>query len=209
MYVRPTIFVEEGPFSAKATDMTVGMYVVAFPVARPQQRPAVVRCMISSWARASDLSGMPRAKSGAIYANMRLPRIEAAERGFDDALLLNANGTVAEATGACLFIVRDGRLCTPQVTDSILEGVTRNTVLGIARDLGHPVQERAIDRTELYVADEVFSAGTLSEISAIPSVDDVVVGDGRAGEITVALVNAYDKLIFDRSSSLVQVIHPA
>lgn len=207
MYVRPTIYVEEGLYSAKAAEMKIGMYVVAFPVDRPQRLQSI-RCMVSSWTRASDLAGMPRAKSGAIYFNVRLPRIEAADRGFDDAIMLNERGKVAEVTGACIFIVREGRVCTPLMTDSILEGITRHILIKIAQELGYPVEERSIDRTELYIADEAFCAGTLSEIAAISSIDGVTIGNGGVGEMTMTLASMYKSWVHDRSGGLVHLVRP-
>lgn len=193
LYVRPTIFVEYGPFTSRAEDIEVGAYVVAFPKAPADRIPPVLRCTISSWPRYGDLAGIPRAKSGAIYSNVRLAPIEATHRGFDDAILLNNHGRVAELTGACLFSVRRGKLATPAATESILEGITRSWTLKAARRLGLEVEERPIDRTELYVADEVFGAGTLDEIFAVGEIDDVAVGTGPAGEITRAIAAAYAK----------------
>jgi branched-chain amino acid aminotransferase len=196
MYVRPTIFVEHGPFASRTEDVTSKAYVVAFPSARAQARPQKLRCLVSSWQRAGDLAGMPRAKSGAIYSNIRLPRIEAYERGFDDAILLNQYGQVSELTGACIFLVRHGRIATPRTTDSILEGITRDVVIrSIARDLNIAIDERPIDRTELYIADEIFGAGTLSEISSVCVVDDMAVGLGEVGSITTSVSKAYDAII--------------
>jgi branched-chain amino acid aminotransferase len=191
LYVRPTIFVEYGPFTSRAEDVEVGAYVVAFPKAPFVPDPPVLRCTISSWPRYGDLAGTPRAKSGAIYSNVRLARIEATHRGFDDAILLNNHGRVAELTGACLFSVRKGKLATPAATESILEGITRSWTLKAARRLGLEVEERPIDRTELYVADELFGVGTLDEICAVGEVDDITVGTGIAGEITKAIAAAY------------------
>ena len=191
LYVRPTIYVEYGPFTSRADDIEVGVYVVAFPKAASDLNPPVLSCTISSWPRYSDLAGTPRAKGGAIYSNVRLARIEAAHRGFDDAILLNHYGRVAELTGACLFIVRNGKLATPAITESILEGITRAWTLRAAKRLGLEVEERPIERTELYVADEVFGVGTLDEIRAVGGIDDITVGKGAAGEITQAITDAY------------------
>jgi branched-chain amino acid aminotransferase len=191
LYVRPTIFVEYGPFTSRAEDVEVGAYVVAFPKTPSDRGPPVLRCMISSWPRYGDLAGIPRAKGGAIYSNIRLARIEAAHKGFDDAILLNHYGRVAELTGACLFIVRNGKLATPAATESILEGITRAWTLQAAKCLGVEIEERPIDRTELYVSDEVFGVGTLAEICAVGEVDDITIGSGGAGEITQAIAAAY------------------
>jgi branched-chain amino acid aminotransferase len=191
VYVRPTIYVEFGPFGHRRDDVDTGAYVVVFPVNESQADVQVLRCLVSSWRRLDDLNGSPRAKSGALYHNVRLPRIEAASHGFDDAILLNCDGKVAELTGACIFLLRGGTLISPPVTAGILEGITRSWLLDEARRRGFSIEERPVDRTELYVADEVLSAGTLSEICAIGQVDDLAVGDGSPGPATVALARAY------------------
>jgi branched-chain amino acid aminotransferase len=191
LYVRPTIFVEYGPFTSRAEEVEVGAYIVAFPKAPSEPSPPVIKCMVSSWPRFGDLAGTPRAKSGAIYSNVRLARIEAEHKGFDDAILLNHYGRVAELTGACIFMVRGGKVVTPSVTESILEGITRAWTVKAAKRMGFDVEERPVDRTELYVSDELFGVGTLAEICAVGQVDDLTVGSGTAGEITRAISDAY------------------
>lgn len=191
LYVRPTIYVEYGPFTARPEDVDPGAYVVAFPLSPANSSPRILRCLVSSWRRAGDLTSIPRAKSGAIYNNIRLAKIEASERGFDEAVMLNNAGTVAELTGACIFIVRNGVIATPPVTAGILEGITRSWVLRQAQHLNISVQERTIDRTELYIADEVFSAGTLTEICPVGQIDDLTIGSGGVGEITRVMMAAH------------------
>jgi branched-chain amino acid aminotransferase len=151
--------------------------------------------MTSSWPRYGDLGGTPRAKSGAIYSNVRLARIEAAHKGFDDAVLLNQYGRVAELTGACLFSARKRKLTTPAVTESILEGITRAWTLQAAKRVGLEVEERPIDRTELYLADEVFGVGTLDEICAVSEIDDIRIGTGTGGQITQGIAAAYSERV--------------
>lgn len=147
---------------------------------------------VSSWTRISDNVMPPRIKNVANYRNSQLASAEAALDGYDTAILLNAQGKVAEGPGACIAIVRDGKLITPGVTESILESITRASVIEIARDvLGIEVVERALDRTELYIADEVFFCGTAAEIMPIVSVDHYPVGDGEQGPITSQIEAAF------------------
>ncbi|MBX9594501.1 MAG: aminotransferase class IV, partial [Roseomonas sp.] len=129
------------------------------------------------------------------YHASRLATLQAKADGYDSALLLTARGKVSEAAAACLFLVRDGVLVTPGRTSDILESVTRDTVMILARELGIPVEEREVDRTELYVADEVFLCGTGQELVAVTSVDRLPVGDGKPGAMTQRLQAAYEAVV--------------
>lgn len=142
---------------------------------------------ISSWTRIPDNVMPPRIKNIANYRNGGLAGAEASINGYDMAILLNTAGKVAEGGGACIMMVRDGKLVTPTVTDSILESITRTAVIELARDLGIEVEERPVDRTELYIAEEVFFCGTAAEITPIASVDRYTVGDGDQGPITTQI----------------------
>lgn len=198
MYVRPTLYINEGRYGYKLEDVEGGAYVVAFPVAVPDIRSSI-RCCVSTWRRSNDLSMPPRAKSGGAYQAFRLPLVEAKERGFNDAILLNDRGQVAEATGAALFIVRNGVLSTPPLTAGVLESITRKIVLEVAASAGIQTDVREIDRTELYLADEIFMCGTLCEIRTIGGIDDLSVGDGGPGPITLRLAELY-RLAVDPNS---------
>ncbi len=146
-----------------------------------------------------DLS--PRVKSGASYQQFRLPKIEAFERGVDDAILLNARSTVSELTGAAIVIIRNDTLISPPTSASTLESLTRELVIGIASRIGLGFIEREIDRTELYVADEVLACGTLQEISAITEIDHVLINDGEVGSITARLAEGYRDIVLGSSNS--------
>ncbi|WP_051792664.1 branched-chain amino acid transaminase [Amycolatopsis jejuensis] len=157
---------------------------------------------ISSWARLSDRSMPPRIKSIANYQNGRLAQLEATRHGYNAALLMTTDGHVSEGPGYNLFIVRHGRLATPPVTDSILEGVTRDSVLQLARDAGLEVDVRSIDRTELYSAEEAFVCGSAAEVNHLRSVDRMQIGDGEAGPVTRELQVRF------RQAVLGQTTHP-
>ncbi|MBO0980078.1 branched-chain amino acid transaminase [Microbacterium sp. SD291] len=155
---------------------------------------------ISSWARLSDRAMPPRIKSIANYQNGRLALLEARRNGYGAALLLTESGHVAEGAGYNVFMVRQGRLCTPPSTESILEGITRDSVLQLAAtELGLDVDLRPIDRTELYSADEIFVCGSAAEVNHVTSVDRTPIGDGSAaGPITSQLQDLYQQAVRGR-----------
>lgn len=157
---------------------------------------------ISSWARLSDRSMPPRIKSIANYQNGRLALLEAKRNGYDAALLLTDSGHVAEGAGYNVFMVRKGRLCTPPTTDSILEGITRDSVLHLASaELGIEVDIRPIDRTELYSADEVFVCGSAAEVNHVKSIDRTPIGSGAVGETTAELQRLYLDAVIGRAAA--------
>ena len=143
--------------------------------------------MVSSWRRVSDNAIPARGKVSGAYINSAIVKDEAKQYGFDDALVLNDRGKVSEASAANVVLVRGGELVTPPVSADILEGITRRTVMQMARDLGLDVVEREVDRTELYVADEVFLCGTGAQICPVTTIDRRAVASGRPGEITLRL----------------------
>ena len=149
------------------------------------------RAAVSSWRRIDDTSMPPRVKTAANYNNGRLAQIQALLDGYDEALLLGADGKVAEGTGACFVMVRDGAVVTPPITSGILESVTRATILELARKAGFTVQERAIDRTELYTAEEAFLCGSAYEVTPVVSIDQCTLGGGKIGPVTRALWDLY------------------
>ena len=192
VYLRPTIYVNDSRGQGVgATDVSTGVYAVCFPAPRPGGTVGI-RCGVSTWRRPGDLTLSPRIKSGAGFLNFRLARVEAAERGFDDMIMLNERDTVAEATSANIFIVRSGVAITPPVTVGLLEGVTRARLLRLLPDtLNVPVVEREIGRTELYAADEIFLCSTLQEIRPVLQIDGFQVGDGVPGPVTSRVRELY------------------
>ena len=151
---------------------------------------------VSSWRRISEDVMPPRIKNLSNYRNSQLGSSEARLDGYDTAIFLNAQGTVAEGPGACLAMIKDGAFHTPDVTSSILESITRDALMVLAREvLGMPVIERQIDRTELYTADELFTCGTAAEISPIVMVDHYQVGSGEIGPVTRELERVFDDVL--------------
>ncbi|MGH7327259.1 MAG: aminotransferase class IV, partial [Polyangiaceae bacterium] len=130
-----------------------------------------------------------------IYINSALAKSEALQNGFDEAILLSHDGHVSEGSAENIFIVRDGRLITPDPSQNILEGVTRRCVMTIAEDLGISVLERTIDRSELYTATEVFFTGSAAGVMPVESIDRRPVGDGRTGKMTRAIADVYERAV--------------
>jgi branched-chain amino acid aminotransferase len=143
-----------------------------------------ISVMVSSWRRVADNAIPSRAKITGAYINSALAKQEANRNGHEEAIFLNEAGHVAEGSAMNFFIVRDGVLITPSKYDDILEGITRRSVLQIAKDMGIPVEERTIDRSELYIADEAFFSGTGAQVAWIQKIDHRSVGNGQRGEIT-------------------------
>lgn len=157
-----------------------------------------LKVCVSNWRRNSDNAIPPRAKITGAYANTALIVTDARLAGFDDAIVLTEDGIVTEGSAMNLFIIVGGRLITSSTTDNILQGVTRNTVIQLAKDLGIEVEERTIDRTELYLADEAFFCGTGAQISPIVSIDHRDLGDGKVGPIATKLQNLYFDVVCGR-----------
>jgi branched-chain amino acid aminotransferase len=158
-----------------------------------------LRTMVTSWQRISDAAMPGRLKCAANYQNGRLGLMQARDAGFDEAIFLTPEGKVAEGAGACIFMLRGGRPATPPITAGILESVTRDTMLDIfAEKIGNQALERSIDRSELYMAEELFFCGSAYEVHPIVAVDGIAVGDGDIGPVTAAVWDHYEALVRGR-----------
>lgn len=189
--VRQTLFVDG--FGSWGSDGPVDMFVAPIPRGRTsaEYNKKGLHVCVTSWRRISDETLSPRIKCGANYINSRVGQREALRNGYDTCLFLNEAGKVSEGPGSCFFIVKDGTVITPQLTDSVLESITRDTVIKIAQSKGYKVVERTIDRTELYTCDEAFLCGSAMEMTPVLSVDKYVIGDGETGMITKDLHMTY------------------
>ena len=189
--VRQTLFVDG--FGSWGSADPVDMFVAPIPRGRTsaEYNKKGLNVCVTSWRRISDETLSPRIKCGANYINSRVGQREALRNGYDTCLFLNGAGKVSEGPGSCFFMVRNGELITPQLTDSVLESITRDTVIKIAESKGYKVVERTIDRTELYTCDEAFLCGSAMEMTPVLSVDKYVIGDGETGKITKELHIAY------------------
>ena len=189
--VRQTVFVDG--FGSWGSEGPVNMFVAPIPKAKtnPEYNKKGLHCCISSWRRIHDTVLSPRIKCGANYINSRMGQREALRNGYDTTIFLNEEGRVSEGPGSCLFMVKNGVLITPRLTDSVLESITRDTLMILARDVMKiPVEERSIDRTELYICDEAFLCGSAMELTPIYSVDRHEIGK-EAGPITAELRKLY------------------
>jgi branched-chain amino acid aminotransferase len=199
-YIRPLAYAQ-GASGKRLSDTAVdlGLLINTNPMASQLTSGEAIKVKVSSWTRISDTVMPPRIKNISNYRNGQLATMEAKADGYDNALLLSPQGKVSEAPGACVMMVRKGQLVTPPVTDGILESITRDAVLTMAREsLGVETVERSIDRTELYLADEVFLCGTAFEVTPIVDVDRYQVGNGEIGEITGRLQRLYDDVLRGR-----------
>jgi branched-chain amino acid aminotransferase len=174
----------------------VGLIAGALPRGSPKGVSEGVHVRVGSWTRIADNALPPRVKCTGNYVNNRAAEIDARQDGYDGVIMLTAAGKVSEGSGACLFIVRDGRLHTPDVASDILESITRATMIEIAEDtIGSRVTERTIDRSELYAADEIFWCGSGQEVMPILSVDRIPVGESGIGPVTRAMQARYFRIV--------------
>ena len=188
-YIRPLAFAAEERIGALGLEgMRSAVSIVAIPYGKYIENDSGAHLKISAWRRLDDNMIPARGKVSGAYVNTALAKTDAQRGGYDDAIFLDQNGHVSEASAANIFIVRNGVVVTPPITDNILEGITRRTVLELVRDeIGIPAIERSIDRTELSLAEEVFLAGTGVQIVSVTRIDHRPVGSGRMGALTERL----------------------
>ncbi|MFO0996039.1 MAG: branched-chain-amino-acid transaminase [Alphaproteobacteria bacterium] len=173
----------------------IGLICAAIPRKPRALEARAITCGISSWRRIDDSDMPPRIKAAANYQNGRLGLLQARADGYNEVLFLTGAGKLAEGAGACFFMIRDGKPSTPETTHSILESITRDTLIRLFKEyFGSPVEERTIDRTETYIADEAFLCGSGYEIAPITSIDRLPIGAGQVGPKTRALWEKYDQI---------------
>jgi len=193
-YIRPLAFLSEETIGVRLHGLTPALSIVAFPFGKYLDCDEGAHLTISSWRRIDDGVIPPRGKLTGGYVNSALAKTDAQKAGFDDAILLDSRGKISEASVSNVFLVRKGEVITPQVTDGVLEGITRRTVIELlARELSIDVVERTVDRTELLLAEEVFLAGTGIGIVPVTRIDHRPIGQGRPGE----MANGVRRLYFD------------
>jgi branched-chain amino acid aminotransferase len=198
-YIRPLAYKSSEVLGVRVHNLEDDLFIFVAPFGPYLDIDIGARCQTSTWRRVEDTSIPARAKGTGIYINSALAKTEANLNGFDEAIMLNQDGHVSEGSGENLVIVRDGRLITPAPSDNVLEGVTLATVLGLAQsELGLEVQARTIDRSELYIADEVFMTGTAAHVTPVIEIDRRVIGDGGVGPITKQLQQMYFNAIYGR-----------
>jgi branched-chain amino acid aminotransferase len=183
VYIRPSFYKSTSAIGVRLHDLANELYIIALPFGNYIDTESGIRVMTSTWRRNADEALPARGKIVGGYVNMAFQKTEAELNGFDEAVVLTADGHVNEASAANLFVVRDGVALSPPVSDDLLEGVTRKAVIELLAAEGVPVEIRSIDRSELYVADEMFLCGTGVQISSVVEVDHRPVGSGAVGPI--------------------------
>ena len=200
-YIRPIVYRGYGQMGINPLDCEVGVSIAVWPWGAYLGEAAKlqgVRAKVSSWRRIDGGSLIPHAKAGGQYLNSVLAKIESLKAGYEEAILLDSRGFVSEGTGENIYIVRSGEIITPPQTASILDGISRKSIITIARDLGYTVVERDIARAELVLADEVFVSGTAAELVAVCEVDDQTIGAGGTGPITAEVQRVFESALLGR-----------
>ena len=207
--VRQTLFVDG--FGSWGSEGPVEMFVAPIPRGRTsaEYNKKGLNCCITSWRRISDENLSPRIKCGANYINSRVGQREALRNGYDTCIFLNEVGKVAEGPGSCFFMVKGNTVITPRLTDSVLESITRDTIIKLAtEELRLKFEERTIDRTEVYMADEAFLCGSAMEVTPIFTVDRYQIGTGEQGEVTKKIHMKYLECVQGRLESRKNWITP-
>jgi branched-chain amino acid aminotransferase len=195
-YIRPLAFYADETIGVRLHDLTPAVSMVAFPFGKYFDNDDGAHLTVSSWKRIDDNMIPARGKIAGSYVNSALARSDAQRAGFDDAITLNKDGHIAEGSVANLFMVRNGSVVTPPITDDILEGITRATFMTLLQEeMGITTVERSIDRTELLLAEEAFLAGTGAQIVPITRVDHRPIGGGRPGRLTLELRDLYFEVV--------------
>jgi branched-chain amino acid aminotransferase len=201
-YIRPIAYRGYGQMGLNPLDACVDVTIACWEwgvYLGEEGKNKGVRAKVSSWRRISPDSLIPHAKASGQYLNSVLAKVESVKSGYEEAILLDDHGYVCEGTGENVYVVRDGVIATPGQNNSILDGITRRSLIQIARDLGYTIVERDIARAEMYMADEVFMSGTAAELVPVREIDDHPIGTGEPGEITRVLQAAFDDAIHGRS----------
>ncbi|MEI8332475.1 MAG: branched-chain amino acid transaminase [Chloroflexota bacterium] len=194
-YIRPSVYKSTEAIGVRLHGLAHDFYIVSSPFGDYIDTHAGIRVKTSSWRRTADVAIPARGKIVGAYVNSALAKTDAMLDGYDEAIVLTWDGHASEGSAENLFMVRDGVLITPPVTDEILEGITRAALMLLATEMGIPVVERSIDRTELYVADEVLLCGTGAQVSSVIEVDHRKVGGGVPGPITTRLQARYFEIV--------------
>jgi len=210
-YIRPLIMRGYGTMGLFPLDAPVDVTIAAWEwgayLGEEGKRDGI-RAKVSSWRRISPDSLIPHAKATGQYLNSVLAKVESHKAGYEEAILLDDRGNVCEGSGENIFVMRDGIVFTPPQTASILDGISRKSVIQIMRDMGIEVVERDVARAELYLADELFVCGTAAELTPLREVDDHSIGDGRPGELTRAVQAAYEDALHGRTERYREWLDP-
>ena len=200
-YIRPFYFIGDYGINLHVTEEApTHVAIFTFPFGDLFDKNGITAGVVS-WRKFSDQSTPPQAKMGGNYLNSIIATQEAKRNGFDEAILLDQDGNVSEAPGENIFIVREGKMITPPISSSALEGITRDAVIKIGRDLDIEVEERQIARSELAISDEIFLTGTAAEITPIVSMDGKKIAGGKPGKITKKIMQEYTDMVTNRNEN--------
>ena len=203
-YIRPFYFVGDYGINLHVTEKApTNVAIFTFPFGDLFNKNGITAGVVS-WRKFSDASTPTQAKMGGNYLNSIIATQEAKRNGFDEAILLDHNGNVSEAPGENIFIVREGQLLTPSLASSALEGITRDAIIKIAKDLDIDFVERDIARSELIISEEIFLTGTAAEITPIISMDSKKIGNGKPGDITKKMMQEYTDIVMNKNNDYVQ-----
>ena len=209
IYVRPCIFKSAEDVGVRLHNVPDTFAIIPIPYTPYFDAARGLKAGVSSWRRADDSAAPPRAKITGLYVNSALAKSEAIANGFDEAIMLSHDGHVSEGSAENLFLIKRGKLYTPDPSQNVLEGCTRRSIMQVAaEEFGIEVIERSIDRSELYGADEMFFTGTAAGVLHISSVDRRPIGDGKAGPITQKLAAFYDRAVRGKESRYMRWLTP-
>jgi len=193
-YTRPIAYYGYGELGLTPTQNKVDIAIACWPWKMGESKAGKftgARCKVSSWIRIDSAAQPMKAKAASNYANAALARVEALKEGYDEAIMLNNQGKIAEGSAENIFILKDDKIITPPLTAGVLEGITRDSVIQIIQFNGGEVIEADLDREDLYIADEVFMTGTAAEVKSVTEIDKTVIGNGKSGKITKALQKSF------------------
>ena len=208
-YIRPLAFRGYGEMGLYAKDAPINVVVAVWPWGAylgDEGKQNGIRAKVSSWRRISPAGLIPHAKASGQYLNSILAKHEVAAAGYEEAILLDERGFVCEGSGENIFVISEGQIVTPPAVASILDGISRKSVMQIAGDLGYPVVERDVARAELYMADEIFLTGTAAELVPMRSIDDHDLGE--PGEITLAIQAKFEDALHGRAEEYLEWLDP-
>ena len=196
VYIRPLVYKSSEGIGVKLHDVDDALSIVSLPFDRYVANDTNAHVTFSSWRRVDDNVIPARGKITGAYANSAFIKTDAVRAGFDEALVLNQDGHISEGSAENIFMIRDNVMITPPITDNVLEGITRRSVMDLAaKELNLPVIERSIDRTEVFICDELFMTGTAAQVTAITRVDYRAVGEGKMGPFTAKLRDLFNQVV--------------
>lgn len=208
-YIRPLLYKADEIIGVKLHDLKDELTMAAIPFSRYVSRDEDAHVTFSSWRRVDDNAIPARGKISGAYVNSALIKTDAVMAGFDEALVLTQEGHLSEGSAMNVFMIREGKLHTPLITENILEGITRKTAMLIASEiLGLEVVERPIDRTEVYLCEELFLTGTAAQITAVTMVDYRKIGSGTMGPITADMRSTYDDMVRGKLPAYRNLVEP-